>query len=155
MLRLWICILLTLLMVLFACSSEAEPRPPSLNGSSNNQKPQPATPKPLELTSIELYQTYENNEILFEEDYKDKWAFISGEVVALEVAGSNYDVKLAGDEFGFDFGVIVCKVDKNDLTQADIAKNLTSGDEIVVLGKIDAVGFADMEVQDCTVEQVS
>ena len=153
--------ILMILGIIFGTEDTTEPRPvigtptpsPIVASISPNPSPTPIptpipTSIPISISSSKLYQTHEANEILFEEDFKGEWALITGTVTALEVAGDKYDIKLVGDGFG----IIVCKVDKEDARQAELAKSISVGAKTTVLGIIGDMGFTDIEILDCTIE---
>lgn len=131
-------------LLLTSCNSTPERRPiVNETGIVNT-----AIPTPMAIASSEIYQAYQASQIAFEEELEGRWALVTGEVTSLESTRRHYDVKMFGDGFG----QIVCKVDKNIDSQANLAKELRTGDRVAVLGKIGDMGILDIEVKDCTIE---
>ncbi len=105
------------------------------------------TPTPLpSVSASELAQACEANEVAAKTKYEEMTALITGEVRSITDARGKYDVKLLTGDVWTD---VVCKV---DISGVDSVIALQKGQVVTVLGKIKGKGFADIVVDQCSIQ---
>jgi hypothetical protein len=133
----WWFIVLVLVVVVAAVGGskgDKDNATPTNNNAVEDNSKQENEVKPIEVTSVQLAQDYEENEIKANNDYKGKVAEISGEVNDIgETLGQTYIVLSAGKEFAITQVQCFFK-DKDEISKI---ANINKGDNVTVIGKID------------------
>ena len=107
-------------------------------------------PTPVPVTAGQLSRDKNDNEVMWEKKFLNKYALISGEVWSIEDAGGNYDVKLNADFLTN----VVCKMVKSSSSEDEVLR-LRKGDSITVLGRVTDKGVFDIVVSDCSIPEGS
>lgn len=96
------------------------------------QKEEPAE-KPIKMTSVELSEAYDENEVKADKKYKDKTIKLKGEVTEISTVLNDSYVSLQG---GGDYGILFvnCYFGQN---QTDDLAELSKGDEVTITGTCD------------------
>ena len=133
--------LIFLVILLMACGADETPPPITLATVTTDEPT-------IEISSTALYGTFEANEVAYEYKYKDRYILVYGDIRSIETTRTKLDVKLEGGDF---LGDIVCKVDKDNLIQRQAIISLRTGDSVTVYGKAQDMGYADIELENCTI----
>ena len=125
------------------------PSAPSLTTTATpTRHPTPAprpTPTRIVVTANALEREHEANEVSWESQYVDKYAFITGSISSIRDAGSEFDVDLNTDNSWVN---IVCKVGQSNRSSV---LELATGETVTVYGLVTNDGIIDIVVKNCTV----
>ena len=129
----------------------AGPEPTSKPEPTATPTPAPAPiPVPIMVSAEELRLAYEANEVAAKAKYEGKTALVTGTVSSITEAGGGYDVKLDTGEV-ISITEVVCKV---DASQLDSVLALSEGQYIAIQGIVKGKGLFDIEVIDCSFQDV-